>query len=222
MENSEAKKYNWPGWQLSKNEYGEEFDLDARKRMVTGSRKLIPYLLKYKHKLAGSVCEIGPFFNPLVNHDEISAELTPTTRVTFFENDKFAINYLKQTIDCVIIDVDLNSPANFLNIEDHKGLDNEGVHLFDIIIMSQVLNYVDYLSLLNQLYNFLADDGLIFINNSVNYGIPELFSKKRPKSNRGMMKTIGADRYEILEQALLPKEFATELYKRLILILAKK
>ena len=217
MTNNDLKKYDWPGWPLSENEFGEEFDLQARRRMVAGSRKLIPYLLKYKHKLAGSICEVGPFFIPLVNQEEVLAEFTPTTHITFLENDKFAISFLKKNINCEVIYVDLNSPSNFLNAEKNDALNT----LFDVIIISQVLNYVDYLTLLNHLYNFLAADGLIFINNSVNYGIPELFSKKRPGSNSGMVKALAASRYKIIEKALLPKEFKEEFFKRLVLILGK-
>jgi len=44
-------KYNWPGWLLNKNPYGDEFDLEARKRMVEGSKLLLPFIRKYNKKI---------------------------------------------------------------------------------------------------------------------------------------------------------------------------
>jgi hypothetical protein len=50
--------------------------------------------------------------------------------------------------------------------------------LFDTVVISQVFNYIDYEKFLKKTHRILKKDGLIFVNNVVQYGIPDCFSKK--------------------------------------------
>jgi hypothetical protein len=211
---------DWPGWSLAENKYGDEFDGDARIRMVVGGRKLIPYLLKYGKYLGDSLLEIGPFFNPLLRVRVVKEVLTEEASVTFLENDPSAIKWLNANFFCRVLDLDMNSPSFQSDLA--RQLDAYGVYpnSFNTVILSQVLNYVDHNQLLKVLYPILRPGGLMFINNVINYGIPVLFSKKRPKSNKEIIKSIEGIGYTILEKAVIPRQFQNEPQGRLILVIS--
>jgi len=214
----------WPGWSLENNKYGDEFDADARVRMIETGRKLIPYLLDLNgiDNLNMKYLEIGPFFTPLLFSEELIDLLPNKKSRNFIDNDPNVINYIKNQFDCNILDLDINSKTFSKDLK-KKIVNQMGVSdfLFDNIIISQILNYIDYKLLLQDMYIYLSKSGHVFINNVVDYGIPKLFSVKRPKSNQEIINTAVALGYKVKLKEELSKTFNKEPHDRLILILTK-
>lgn len=206
----------WSGWPLTDNRFGEEFDRDARIRMVMGGRRLIPYLLKNRKYLQGDLLEIGPFFTPLLYSPELREVLPLSAAVTFLENDPDALQWLQEQGSCRLLNLDMNA-ASFAR-ELQQQLAGE---VFDNIIISQVLNYVDYKSLLAELFVLVRPGGHLFINNVCDYGLPVLFSGKRPSDNEAVITASLAAGFSVKEQHVIPKYFRKEPADRLILVLQR-
>jgi len=221
VEDKEKIVVEWPGWSLSDNKYGAEFDKEARIRMVIGSRKLIPYILKYRHGLGDSLLEIGPFFNPLLRFSGLREFLAEDASVTFLENDPNAVAWLRRNHPCRILEIDMNSASFTDDLQTKLASETPGyANSFNTIIISQVLNYIDHSLLFRSLFQVLRPGGLLFINNVINYGIPPLFSPKRPRSNKEIIKTAMETGYTVLERNTIPKHFKNEPQRRLIVVLS--
>jgi hypothetical protein len=186
MAKENHKSYDWPGWFLVKNPYGEHFNLLARKRMVKGKKALLPFIRKYKKKLGVQILEVGPFFNPLVSNRFVS----------YMDNDKFVLNYLKQKM-VPIYKFNLNSNTS----------EAEFNGKFTSIIVSQVFNYIDYSKFLKNANKWLKPKGCLFVNNVINYGIPQLFSKKRPKTILKTVKAIQNAGFKIIEHKIIQSPY---------------
>jgi hypothetical protein len=220
IEQTKEIKVDWPGWSLTENKYGTEFDGEARIRMVVGSRKLIPYLVKFGGNLGDSLLEIGPFFNPLLRHSVVKEMMSEEAFTTFLENDPSAVEWLSKNFFCRILDLDMNGSSFIRNLAGQLERSDIYPDYFSTVVISQVLNYVDYNQLLRTLYPILRPGGLVFINNVINYGIPVLFSKKRPKSNKDIVKCIEEIGYTTLEKVVIPRQFKNEPQGRLILVIS--
>ncbi|QSB29038.1 hypothetical protein [Flavobacterium sp. CLA17] len=212
----------WPGWSLDNNNFGEEFDAEARIRMIETGRKLLPYVLEYANHSSKQYLEIGPFFTPLLFSDEAINTLPKDRKVSFLENDQNVISWLTEKFDCNILNLDINA-ITFPQDLKQKMTSQFGAHenFYDVITVSQIVNYIDYKLLLANIYSSLKTGGQIFINNVIDYGIPVLFSEKRPKSNQEIINTAIALGYKVLLQEELAKTFNKEPHHRLILILTK-
>lgn len=211
----------WPGWPLTSNPFGDEFDADARRRMVIGGRRIVPFLQKHHQFLDGNILEMGPFFNPMMGSEEMVPYETENTRTFYLENDPHVIDWLKEKTGNEIIDLDINKDA--FDEQLHAALKKEGEEeiRFNAIIISQLINYIDFRALLRYLRGILNDGGAIFINNVVDYGLPALFSEGRPRSNDEVLQAALALGYKVSDQKELPMLFDREKYPRYILVLTK-
>jgi hypothetical protein len=190
---SKNNKYNWPGWDLKDNPFGKDFNLAARKRMVAGGKLLYLLIKKYKARLGNKVLEVGPFFDPL-----ISTKLFKYKKIYYLDNDPFVLSYLKKKYKKAYL-----IPYN-IDLIGKRGKNKLNVNgKFDSIIISQVFNYINCELLLKILKRLLKRGGYIFINNVANYGIPALFSEKRPKSLEETIKTIKAEKFKIVERRVI-------------------
>ncbi|MBL7747011.1 MAG: hypothetical protein JNM19_06260 [Chitinophagaceae bacterium] len=219
-----TRKYevDWPGWSLLSNQFGDEFDEAARVRMIIGGKRLIPFIAKHKARLGKSFLEIGPFFNPVVLSRELSDVISVNSFILFLENDPFAIDWLKLNFNANVISLDINDPA-FSNAL-ATSMFNEGVdtkNLLDCVLISQVLNYIDFRMLLETVYTLMKPGGLLFINNVIDYGIPPLFSPGRPRSNEDLEEGAINKGFKIVEKEIIPRRFRKETNDRLILVLEK-
>jgi hypothetical protein len=212
----------WPGWSLDHNNFGEDFDAEARIRMIETGRKLLPYVLEYASHSSKQYLEIGPFFTPLLFSDEANNVLTKDRKVCFLENDQNVINWLTEKFDCDVLNLDINATTFPEDLRQNM-ITQFGVHenFYDVITISQIVNYIDYKLLLKNIYPSLKTGGNVFINNVIDYGIPVLFSEKRPKSNQEIINTAIALGYKVILQEELSKTFKEEPHQRLILILTK-
>ena len=219
----ELKNFNWPGWPLDDNPYGEDFNLAGRKRMVMGSRMLLPFLKKYKKEMGSFILEVGPFFRPL-----ITPKYFPKAKIFFWENDYHVLRYIKNIyadkniypIFCDLNRIEGNSLLK-LKMETQKQFVGLGLKKvsFDSVVVSHVLNYIDYKLFLIVLKELIKKDGLVFINNVVNYGLPTFFSERRPKSIPETIRTVKETGYEILEKKIFESPYKKhQKNKRLILV----
>jgi hypothetical protein len=187
-----GKKYihDWPGWSITSNEHGNEFDELARQRMVAGGLKLSKYINEYLFAIGDSILEIGPFFNPITKQ---IGERIASKSVTYWENDPHAIQWLQEQcfpFDFQIKQFDLNrTDASKLKL----------LKEFSSVIASQVFNYVDYVILLQFMHEKINSGGLLFINNVIDYGLPKFFTKKRPKSIKETLDSVEASGFQIIE-----------------------
>lgn len=206
--------YDWLGWSISANEHGEEFNESARERMVTGGLELKKYVNKYLYDIGDSVLEVGPFFNPITKN--MGSNFTDKL-VTYWENDPYVIQWLHEQV----------LPFNFkIKKRNLNALNNDGISLaeqFDAVIASQIFNYIDYNCFLKMIANAVHSNGLIFINNVVDYGLPKFFAENRPKSIEETIHSILLSGFEIVDYEILPTrnpEFQKD--SRLLLVARKK
>lgn len=196
--------FDWPGWPLDKNPYGKEFDLAARERMFLCSQLLLP-LIK-KHEVGEFPLEVGPFFNPL-----LTPELFSSSYITFMDNDAYVIKYLKQKYpETTVIYQDLNKslPKNLPS--------------YSSIVVSHLLNYIDYRFFLQQVPSLLSENGKFFLNNSPNYGLSAFFSPLRPKNNEETLDAIIGVGLEIIEYQLIPSPDKSYQPNERLLLIARK
>jgi hypothetical protein len=184
------EQVDWPGWRLIDNPFWREFDFDARKRMILGSAKLLPYIEHIKNSKGKHILEIGPFFNPLV-----TPETFPGHHILYWENDPYVCKFLKEffweKVDIFSCDLGIYNENKTIELwGDLSKVLNQEHPEFEYVIMSHVLNYVDYRSLFIQLKHFLPKGATIFINHVVDYWIPKFFNHKRPKSSKELIDTL--------------------------------
>ncbi len=187
---SKKNYYNWPGWSSDRNPYGRDFDTAARKRMVAGSLLLLPFIKKHEQKLGKNVLEIGPFFDPLISIKNFADK-----NIYYLDNDRFVVNHWKNKSHSKlkILKYDLNKSPS-IGIMNNK---------FNCIVVSQVLNYVDYGNLLKKLRVWMKIGGYLFTNNVINHGIPQLFSKCRPKNNAEIIEGLHQHGFKVVERHMV-------------------
>ena len=180
---------------LTKHE--KEFNLSARHRMIMGSRMLLPMLKKYLWwQIQGKVIEFGPFVNPLVTPTENGLWHTAFLNITYYDNEPRALAYLNDRFNKFPQKPIITVCGNFKDID--KNLTGRK---YDYMIMSQIFNYMDFRAFFQKAREHLNKNGLIFINNVADYGIPEYFapSGKRPESDEDVLWAAKELGFEIVE-----------------------
>ena len=198
----EIKHYDWDGWELDKNPFGDEFDGAARERMIQGGQ----YLKEFAHAfpLGQHILELGPFFNPLVVKEMLNYE----QKLIYIENDEHALkwiseNRLQPNIHAINFDLNTIETQCFLDQMSQGNQRFQNIK-FDTVFLSQILNYIDYVTLFEHLKRYLNPNAKIFINNVVHYGIPEWFHTKRPKSISETIIVLLQLGFKLIKQELKP------------------
>lgn len=204
-----SNQLEFDGWPVDLNSFNGEFDEAARERMIKGGKCLLKYIHSYKEKLGKYILEIGPFFNPLVTREM----LEESQRLAYWENDLYALRELKERQLCnqvfpVACDINEIGKVEFKFGSCPVFVESQNLKVYsgkyDSIIMSQFFNYIHYQEFIAQIRRFINPGGLVFINNVVNYGIPEFFSAERPVSIEETIRTLQANDFEIVEKEVLP------------------
>lgn len=205
---TETDKADFEGWPVDLYSFGGEFDEAARERMINGGRLLLKNIESYKSQLGKYILEIGPFYNPLVTKEFLRND----QRLAYWENDPFALSWLKQThlnnhVFPVSCDINEIGKIEFLFHSYPAFVESQSLEIytgkFDSVIMSQFFNYISYKEFIAQIRRFINPGGLVFINNVINYGIPEFFSAERPRSIDETIQTLMDNDFEILEKNVL-------------------
>lgn len=212
----------WPGWPLSNNPFGDEFDAAARVRMIANGRRLAPYILGHKARLGPSWLEIGPFFNPLSLLPELGPLHGAGDSLMFLENDPHAVAWLREKHQATVLALNMNDAA-FFEAFKSAVFERTGSPFptFDVLLISQVLNYVDFRKLLSQLYPCSKPGALVFINDAPDYGIPQLFSASRPANNDEIVAAVSSAGFSIVEKAYVPNLDRRGNVERLIVVARK-
>jgi len=224
------KNLNWAGWEIESNIHGKEFDLSARIRMIEGGQKLKPYILKHISLEKNlNILEIGPFFNPLIQPIEFTS-----SNIYYLEGDENALKWLKRRV-CSMASANQTSIAISSNLNSCHKPDfwksikntinpyniNSGKLNFDVIVVSQVLNYVDYRQLLKGISKNISSKGKLFINNVTDYGLPKFFSDKRPKSNKELIQTVSDIGFAQIDKETIHFNLESNELERLLLTCEK-
>lgn len=200
------KPIDWPGWSVENNPYGPGFDTAARARMIAASALIDPILAKYLP--VQRAVEIGPLFNP-----HITLRNNPGERI-YIEKDSHAARWLRQYGTSIRFDL--------ASLPDHAALDTTiPEHSIDLVVVSHVLNYVDYTRCIDYCAHILRPGGYLIISNITNHGAPEHFSKKRPKR---MSDIIGYARqkHDIVEKHIVPSEEPRHQKNKTLIVIARR
>jgi hypothetical protein len=194
---------------FSVSEYGREFDDEAKERMIIGCRQISHLLEKYASRIRGAGIEFGPFKNPL-----LLPEAFPDCAITYVDGDIDVAQHLRSRFranpSVQVVSADLNdSPARLTRRLPQNA---------DVIIASQVLNYVDMRRFFTMVSQVAAPHALLFVNNVPHYGIPELFSENRPRNNKQVVSALQERGWTILEENHIAPQFVQQKDERLILV----
>ncbi len=201
--------YDWSGWCLNDNLYGKDFDLAARKRMIKNSELLLPLLQRYT--LGKAVIEAGPFFNPLITPERFPV----LQNIIFMDNDTFVLKYLAEKYQPF--------PQVLVKASDLNKVDNQDIpEKADSIIVSHLLNYVNYQHFICVAKEILNAEGLLFINHSTDYGLPIFFSRHRPKSTEELINSVTEAGFLVLEKIIVPSSNIKHQPKERLLLVARK
>ena len=139
--------------------------------------------------------EVGPFFHPLITPDRF-----PNAKIFYWENDRYVLQYLEQTyaqesvypIFCDLNNIDGNSLLKLSSQTKMAFFDKlqKDKISFDSVVLSHVLNYIDYKFFLIILTWCLKKGGYLFLNNVIDYGLPAFFSEHRPKSKQEILDSV--------------------------------
>jgi hypothetical protein len=198
--------------------YGEHFDDSAKARMISGCRLLQPWLDELARRIAGDCAEFGPFLNPLLEPGRF-----PGSRITYVDADSGVISRLQERYraNARALCIDLNAPARLpeqLAAGEPLG---RAAPRFNALVVSQILNYIDHERFFGELSGLATDGALLFVNNVIDYGIPELFHARRPRSDREIIVTLGRLGWSVRRVARVPSPFAQQPYPRLLVIAEK-
>jgi hypothetical protein len=172
--------------------------------MRTGARRLLPYL--GKHVLGEQVLELGPNRHPLVTPDMCAG------RIVYLEISDPCIQFLREEFgeSVTIVRFDLNEAwgagDNVLRRHLSRALygDSANAVSFDSVVMSQVVNYVDYRRLLHACAEMLRVDGLVFFNNIMSHGSERWFHSGRPKDIEEFLDSASKIGFEPIEVVTEP------------------
>lgn len=143
---------------------------------ATGAGYLRPLVLKYSAKLLGQkILEIGPLYHPVIEPTDLQSILQGRS-VTYWEYDKLAAQKLREWTT-------LSSQPNKISVEqvDLNNINPNKTEQFDTVIISQVLNYVDYNKALKDISKFIKPGGKIIITNTLEQGDRDFFHLKKPQ-----------------------------------------
>jgi hypothetical protein len=190
-----------PGHQTSYAEgYYDDFVTDFRGQGMGGAYAGCtgPLIKRFQDKLGRVRLDVGPLFNP-------SFEPCNSYHAVYWDCDAFALNRIakEQSKNVHCLHVDLNYLSQ--NPKEHDAfvvrsrellgsIKSEG---FDSIILSQVLNYIDFSALLALVSSLQAPGGLLLVYNAINIGTNKYFHAQRPKSNQEIIANVSRS-YDII------------------------
>lgn len=196
-------------------DYGSHFDSAAKDRMISGCNLLKEWLTDYRSEFRGNCIEFGPFTNPLMTPDEF-----PLARITYVDADAGVIEKLKyrfknhSKIRYIQTNLD-QEPQLAVKLALEKGAK------YNSIIASQILNYLDFRDFFYKMHSIASPGARAYINNVCDYGIPELFSPRRPENDSQIIEALIQAGWKISKTQTIPSPFIQQANSRL-LVMAEK
>ncbi|MGE0616600.1 MAG: hypothetical protein AB7P04_13275 [Bacteriovoracia bacterium] len=186
------------------------FDAAAQVRMAEGGASLYPLIEKYDAQMRGPCVEFGPYLNPI-----LAPTRFPAAEITFVDGDGTALRVLQDRFAVALppvrfVQFDLSGPTAQLLERLPKR--------FNAVVVSQVLNYLDFHRFLTTLHHVSNTNAYLFINNVIDFGIPERFSSNRPRDDREILATLPRFGWEIVEYQLVPSTSDRHQSPRLLLV----
>jgi hypothetical protein len=177
--------------------------------MEPGARRLLPYI--EAHGLGRAVLELGPNRHPLVTPGMFDGRIVYvelSDPCVQFLHDKFgdAVAVVKFNLHRAWDDGDNVLAAHLAAALDR---DQQEAVSFDSLILSQVVNYVDFRMLLRACAPLIAMNGLLFFNNVMNHGGPALFHPRRPQTMEEFLEGAAEIGFDPVEAVAEPAD-ATE------------
>jgi hypothetical protein len=183
--------------------------------MVQGSKPLKAFLDRYKSLLGSVVLECGPYSNPLVVPAVHSG-----THIFYWDVDVSALEELVKLpvarntlVTAQHVDFrKLEKPEDAARFEGrvHRAYQKAGLGMkasFNSIVISSVLNYVDFQNFLSFVSRFQRPGDHIFIGNVIDWGIHDEMHPRRPFLNEDIPRVLKTLGYEIVEQDTTPRWF---------------
>lgn len=165
--------------------------------MLRGQEVIAGMIARRLPETADPILEVGPFMNPLVNP-------ASGREIVYWDKDWPSLERLAALGEgrAHPIFVDLNRApqegrVEFLRLNRQILAGRPG---FGAIVISQVLNYVDFRETLGLLARFQAPGGLIFVANAVRHGDPMFFHPNRPRRLGEVEERLAELGYEIEER----------------------
>lgn len=151
--------------------------------MEAGAKRLLPMIERYRAELGHAILELGPNKHPLITPE------THDGRIVYVEVSEPCIEFLKakfnDAVTVTVVRFDLNhvfaGGRNRLQEAVAAGLKPEEAQ-FNALILSQILNYIDYRRVLEACAELGAADALLFVNNIMNHGVGSMLHEARPRS----------------------------------------
>lgn len=158
----------------------------AYNRMVAGSLELLPYLETFiKGK---KIMEVGPFYDPLTTEDRF-----PDFEITYVDRDKSALEFLKrETNSARYFEFGVSDPAILQDIPEQ-----------DAIITSHIVNHIGLPDLVQILGSKLKADGVLFMNESIDYG-GDSMHEDRPRSIEAIMDYLRNNGFKVISYRIIP------------------
>ncbi|MFQ5647854.1 MAG: hypothetical protein ACE5FW_01335 [Candidatus Aenigmatarchaeota archaeon] len=183
--------------------------------MLKGSKVLSPVIRRYSDKMSNPVLEVGPFFTPLIKPGHEDKD------IFYLDNDRHVVKYLREnfpTADVVHFDLNLLAKKGRCKRFQRRISKLTENRKFGSVIASHLLNYIDYRALFSTSQELIEPEGLFFINNVIDYGIPPLFHPKRPKSDGEIKGELEGCGFKILEEMHVPGKYPKTQNERLVLV----
>jgi hypothetical protein len=174
--------------------------------MEAGARRLLPIIDRYRAELGRAVLELGPNKHPLMtpeSHDGL---------IVYVEVSEPCIEFLQRTFErAVTVRFDLNEAwsggTNRFAEAVAAALGPDAVP-FDVVIVSQILNYVDFRRVLEACGQMVSPGALVFVNNIMNHGLVSHLHEHRPQSLRDLVDVATELGFETIETVSEPAQVA--------------
>jgi hypothetical protein len=165
--------------------------------MQRKQKDLQQFLRKYLDSVNGPLLEVGPFYNP-------SLDPAMGREIVYWDKDLAPLRKLSESggsnVSCIFVDFNHADPDFMRNFSATNKAVLGQRQGYGAVVLSQVLNYVDFRSVLNQVSQFQSNNGLIFVVNAVNHGDRSFFHPLRPRNSRDIENYLERLGYEVLER----------------------
>lgn len=194
MVNSEKKEI----WELT---WGREYSPVIKNKVIYSALEA----LDDADKIGDVVVDVGsgadPMSGHLLNRPRKIIELDLVGGENVFQNTlKLELDINKISENCAETRRALSMAGQFLGVESVQGVHPK---LVDTMIFSQILNYVDFKSVLTELFKYLKSKGRVIVFNAPLTGFSSQFSQQGLVNNSELYKFLDEQGF-VIETLIFP------------------